>query len=100
MTWINRLRQLERNQQKRIAERLANKKRERACSLYCITQNNSVLHTAKVSNSVKIERQANSKIMAANSRISKVYVQANYGKEKHLQKIIRLLQNRDTWTIT
>ena len=37
--------------------------------------------------------------MAANSRISRVYVQANYEKDKHLQKIIRLLQNRDSTQI-
>ena len=59
-------------------------------------QNNSVLQTAKLNKSVKIERKSNSEILAANSKISRVYVQANYEKDKQLQKIIRLLQSRDS----
>ena len=59
-------------------------------------QNNSVLQTAKLNKSVKTERKSNSEIMAANFKISRVYVQANYEKDKQLQKIIRLLQNRDS----
>ena len=51
-------------------------------------QNESVLQTTKVNKSVRIERQANSEIIAANSRISRVYVQANYEKDKQLQKTI------------
>ena len=58
-----------------------------------------MLQTAKINNSVKIERQANSRTLAANSRISSVYVQANYEKVKQLQKTIRLLQTRDSTQI-
>ena len=50
-------------------------------------QNNSVLQTAKLNKSVKIERKSNSEIMAAKSKISRVYVQANYEKDKQLQKL-------------
>ena len=58
-----------------------------------------MLQTAKLNKSVKIERQAKSKIMAANSRISRVYVHANFEKEEQLQKTLRLLQNRDSTQI-
>ena len=64
--------------------------------LFTVEQNNSVLQTAKLNKSVKNERISNSELMAANSKISRVYVQANYEKDKQLQKIIRLLQKRDS----
>ena len=34
--------------------------------------------------------------MAANSKINRVYFQANYEKDKQLQKVNRLIQNRDS----
>ena len=55
-------------------------------------QNDSVLQAAEVNKYVKIERQEKSKMMAANSRISRVYANANYENDKQLQKIIRFLQ--------
>ena len=50
--------------------------------------------------SVKIIQQANNRTMAANSRISEVYVQAKYEKYKQLQKSIRLLQKRNSTQIS
>ena len=41
-----------------------------------------MLQTAKLNKSVKIERKSNSELMAASSKISRVYVQANYEKDK------------------
>ena len=56
----------------------------------------SSLLNAKTNKSGKIDNHAYNYLMAANSRISQVYVQANYEKDKRLQKIIRLIRNRDS----
>ena len=59
-------------------------------------QDASSLLNAKTNKSGKIDNYAYNELMAANSRISQVYVQANYEKDKQLQKLIRLIQNRDS----
>ena len=58
-------------------------------------QNGIALLTAKTNKSGKTNNYIQNELMAANSRISKVYVQANYEKDKQLQKVIRIIQNRD-----
>ena len=59
-------------------------------------QDASSLLNAKTKKSGKIDNYAYNELMAANSRISQVYVQANYEKDKQLEKLIRLIQNRDS----
>ena len=59
-------------------------------------RNGSSLQNAKTNKSDQIDNHACNEFMAANSRISEVYVQANYEKDKHLQKVIRLIQNCDS----
>ena len=59
-------------------------------------QDASSLLNAKTNKSGKIDNYAYNELMAANSRISQVYVQANYEKDKQLQKLIKLIQNRDS----
>ena len=58
-------------------------------------QSDSVLETAKTNKSDRINKRTSDKTIAANSRISNIYVQANCEKDNLLQKIFELLQNRD-----
>ena len=62
-------------------------------------QDASSLLNAKTNKSGKIDNYAYNELMTANSRISQVHVQANYEKDKQLQKLIRLIQNRDSTQI-
>ena len=45
-------------------------------------QNDSVLQIAKTNKNVRINKRTSDKTMAANSRISNIYVKANYEKDK------------------
>ena len=45
-------------------------------------ENNRVMQINKTNKSGKFNQNASDNIMAANSRISRVYVQANYDKDK------------------